>query len=107
MRLIALFFSFYVLLLAVWPCAEMPENDRAHDAPVSQSSSSQDHDQNHDDCNDCSPFCTCNCCATPMICQMEMVDLQVSTIVRKHETNYPTLFVTQQSGDIWQPPQLS
>jgi len=103
MKLIALFFSLYVLLLAVWPCAEIRENDHSHDVPVSQTIPSPDHD----DCNGCSPFCTCNCCATPMVCQMEQVDLQVSVIVREHITSYPTLLVTQRSGDIWQPPQLS
>lgn len=101
MRLLALIFSMYILLLTALPCAEMKEKDHAQNAPVSQSST------NHDDCNDCSPFCFCNCCASPMVCQMDLVVFQVSTIVRKHETNYPTLFVTQRSGDIWQPPQLS
>jgi len=101
MRFLALIFSMYILLLTSLPCKEMKEKDHAQNAPVSQSSN------NHDNCNECSPFCTCNCCATPMVCQLDLVDFQVSTIVRKHETTYPTLFVTQLSGDIWQPPQLS
>ncbi|MCX6307306.1 MAG: hypothetical protein NTY32_00275 [Bacteroidia bacterium] len=101
MRLLALLFSMYILLLTSLPCAEMKEVDRAQLAPVSQSSTS------HNDCSECSPFCTCNCCATPMVCQMDLVIFQVSTIVRKQETTYPKLSVTQRSGDIWQPPQLS
>jgi len=101
MRFLALLFSMYILLLTSLSCAEMKEKDHAQNVPVSQRSS------NHDNCSECSPFCTCNCCATPMVCQMDLVVFKVSILVRKHETNYPTLFVTQRSGDIWQPPQLS
>jgi len=101
MRLLALIFSIYILLLTSLPCAEMKDMNHAQNAPVSQRSS------NHDNCGECSPFCTCNCCSTPMVCKIDLVDFEVSTIVRKHETNYPALFVTQRSGDIWQPPQLS
>jgi len=42
-----------------------------------------------------------------MNCQIQTVDFQIVTIVQKHETTYPMLTVTQRSGDIWQPPQLS
>lgn len=103
MRFLALLFSLYVLLLTAWPCAEMRENAPEHDATAAQHTSSHEHD----DCTDCAPFCTCNCCATPMICQIELVDFQVSTLVLTNETYYPTLLVTQGYGDIWQPPQLS
>jgi hypothetical protein len=99
MRLIALFFSFYILFLTALPCADVPSKSKAQDTPISQSSAS------HED--ECSPFCTCNCCATAMVCQIQTVDFQVTTIVREHLTSYPTLIVTQRSGDIWQPPQLS
>ncbi len=101
MRLISILFSVYMMLLVALPCAEMAEKDHSNNAPISQSS------ENHDDCNDCSPFCFCNCCASPMICHVEAIDLQVSIIARKQETSYPRLSITQRSGDIWQPPQLS
>lgn len=101
MRLIALVFSLYILVLTALPCTEMPEKDCSASAPISQGSTCQN------DFDHCSPFCTCNCCATAMSCQIQMVDFQVSAIVQKHETTYPTLTVIQRSGDIWQPPQLS
>jgi len=101
MRLIALFFSFYILVLTALPCTEMPDKDNCASAPISQSSTT------HDNFDHCSPFCTCNCCATAMNCQIQTVDFQIVTIVQKHETTYPMLTVTQRSGDIWQPPQLS
>jgi hypothetical protein len=98
MRLLALFFSFYILLLTALPCADAPARNPKQDAPISQSSTS------HND--ECSPFCTCNCCAMAMVCQVQAVDFKVIPIVREHLTSYPTLSVTQRSGDIWQPPQL-
>jgi hypothetical protein len=98
MRLLALFFSFYILLLTAQPCADAPSKSHGQNAPISQSSTT------HED--ECSPFCTCNCCATAMVCQVHAVDFKVTTIVREHLTTYPSLTVTQRSGDIWQPPQL-
>ncbi|HET9569905.1 MAG TPA: DUF6660 family protein [Bacteroidales bacterium] len=101
MRLIALFFSFYILFLTALPCADVPVKDHSHDVSTSQ------HSTNHEDDDQCSPFCTCNCCSTAIICQIHAVDFQITSLVREHRTTYPTLFVTQRSGDIWQPPQLS
>jgi len=99
MKLLALFFSLYILLLTAQPCADAPMGRHAQDAPISKNST------NHDD--QCSPFCTCNCCASAMVCHVQAVDFKVTTIVREHFTAYPSLTVTQRSGDIWQPPQLS
>jgi len=104
MKFFAFILSFYVLVLTAMPCIDVHQDNVTHKTEVSQNSQNTHH---HSDADNCSPFCTCNCCATPMVCQMEQVDLQVSVIVREHITSYPTLLVTQRSGDIWQPPQLS
>jgi len=101
MRLIALFFSFYILFLTALPCADAPTKSSEQNAPISQQST------HHDDNDHCSPFCTCNCCATAMNCVIQAVDFQITTIVREHVTSYSIPLVSQRSGDIWQPPQLS
>ena len=101
MRLLALLCSCYILLLTALPCADAPVGSHEHGTPISQNASHQDEG------DQCSPFCTCNCCAAAMVCQVEAVDFQVTTIVREHLTAYPLLMVPQRSGDIWQPPQLS
>lgn len=101
MRLTALLFSLYILLLTALPCADAPTGKHRHEDPVAQNAPS------HADNDQCSPFCTCNCCAMAMVCQVQAVDFKVTTIVREQLTEYPTFFVPQRSGDIWQPPQLS
>jgi hypothetical protein len=99
MRLIALLLSFFVLYLTAVPCADVFANGQETHATHSVPS--------HNDSDQCSPFCTCNCCAMSMVCQVESVDFRVTTIVREHLTTYPTLLVPQRSGEIWQPPKLS
>lgn len=99
MRLLALLLSLYVICLTALPCADVP--DRGHEAPLTQQS------HNHDDADCCSPFCTCNCCAMAMHCEIQAVDFQVRTLVREQITAYPTLIETQRVGEIWQPPKLA
>lgn len=99
MRLIALLLSFYVLFLTALPCADVVS--KGQDTHWSKTSDT------HDDADHCSPFCTCNCCATAMQCSVHSVDFEVVTLVREQITLYPNRLVPHRFGDIWQPPQLS
>ncbi|WP_405412201.1 DUF6660 family protein [Maribacter sp. Asnod1-A12] len=58
-KFIAVILSLYFLALNVVPCGD--------DAQISDSSTTEfqvglDHNQNHGECELCSPFCQCHCC---------------------------------------------
>jgi hypothetical protein len=69
---------------------------------------SQANDQQHNDGDHCSPLCTCNCCASPVI--QQDFTIQFDSFSFLQGGFYPELsseFVSCYSGSIWQPPQLS
>jgi len=88
----------------------MPCND-ALAAPVSETAAhilqQQVHHDHHDDLDDCSPFCTCSCCAGFVMPIAQ--DIGVFTAAHYFEkaccaiipSALPEVFLP-----IWQPPQL-
>lgn len=63
MRLIALFFSIYVMALTAWPCADEASVD-SRSVVHSHEHSHEHEDSGEDDM--CSPFCSCQCCQVNM-----------------------------------------
>src|SRR5665648_798067 len=62
MKLLAYILSIYFLVLTAIPCVDVPED---HDiCKVEQAQDATDHQHETDDC---SPFCTCQCCTTPVV----------------------------------------
>jgi len=58
MKALAVFLSFYLILLCCIPCVDAPGKDTCRKMEMSRHSAG--HPQN--DADHCSPFCTCQCC---------------------------------------------
>ena len=102
MKVLALILSVYVLVLTAIPCVDVPKDDNLHKTEITNSSSDQ-----HEHTTDlCSPFCTCDCCVSPIINNSTIV-FTCTPITQKITTAYYNSFVSSLFATIWQPPKLS
>lgn len=62
--------------------------------------------QNHDDTDECSPFCHCACCAGFSINHTVAVLSKVPAYSENHKTSFLPLEVIEIVSPIWQPPRL-
>ena len=100
MRHLAFILSIYVVVLTAIPCVDV-QIASLESAQQSQ----QDHHQGEGD--HCSPFCTCNCCATSVIFQDLQVQLSSFAFVEKQYTFYATGSYHGPVATIWQPPKIA
>ena len=103
MKFFCAVFSIYVLFLTMLPCMDKHEDivvQKSEITPVT----SHGHDQ---DIDHCSPFCTCNCCASPKIQQEMIISFTTFPVTEKYFLEISTTLVSFHSSAIWQPPQLS
>jgi hypothetical protein len=61
MKFFATILSLYILLLTAIPCVDHPEDHTLQKIEITQSAT--DNHQHEGD--QCSPFCTCDCCVSP------------------------------------------
>lgn len=104
MKLLASILSFYILLLTAIPCIDQPEDYTLQKTEIAQNTT----DSHQHEGDQCSPFCTCDCCVSPIIQLDFIVRLDsFSFLMGTFSPDYATAFVSCYSGSIWQPPQLS
>jgi len=71
MKFFACILSVYILFLSAIPCVDRPEDHSLQRIEVTQN-----HPESHQHNTDqCSPFCTCECCVSPVIQQNPIVRL--------------------------------
>lgn len=63
-------------------------------------------DQQHEKSDECSPFCSCSCCAIPSIAQSRLTITLHPPFFPPHYPEYPRGNFIDISLPIWQPPQL-
>jgi hypothetical protein len=103
MKFLAVILSVYVFLLTTLPCADgLAENLVNKAEAVHHSSAGQHHA-----CDHCSPFCTCDCCASPVIAQANFVNFESSSISEKFITVYTSDYHSSSHFFIWHPPKIS
>jgi hypothetical protein len=102
MRIIATILSFYILILTAIPCIDVPHNHALHETEQTE----LPNDNHQDDINHCSPFCTCTCCASPIIYQAFAVILQSFLFANEVHSEYKSSFLPTINISIWQPPKL-
>ena len=100
MRYLAFILSLYVLVLTAVPCVDVQITSFE-----SAQQSHQDHHQGEGD--HCSPFCTCNCCATSVIFQDFQVQLNSFAFIEKQYSFYATGSYHGPVTAIWQPPKIA
>ena len=103
MKFFAYILSFYILILTAIPCMDEHEDNTLQKTEISPKTT-HDHQQ---DIDHCSPFCTCNCCASPVL-QFNVV---IEFICFKYSVydfpEYNTTITSSFFASIWQPPQFS
>lgn len=92
--------SFYLILLSVMPCCAFD------DCPDDKTALAAPHENGDDDCGNCSPFFSCEGCATATIsfepAAFEIIPLEISPVY----TNYIQSPLPSVDYDFWQPPKL-
>jgi len=63
MKLSACILSLYIFLLTACPCADLVSDQFIQKTSLSHHSK----DSHESGCDMCSPFCTCNCCVSPIL----------------------------------------
>ncbi|SHG28387.1 DUF6660 family protein [Flavobacterium defluvii] len=107
MKWIAVLLSIYLMALSNMPCADMEVNSAMH--KTAQFSSEDNH--THDKQNDlCSPFCNCNCCGAQVLSYQTTVTYEFPSAYTQISISLPSynsVFISNFSGKIWQPPQIA
>ncbi len=104
MKVLAVILSFYLLILTAIPCI-----DSYYDANTScKTELTQQNPDNHhhSDSDNCSPFCTCNCCATSVVFQSQMAQLTCFPFTAKQYFSGTSVFISDPLATIWQPPKI-
>lgn len=88
-------------MLTAIPCIDV------HSDNLLSKVETQNTSNNHSDSSDhCSPFCTCDCCVSPIFqhdCNLEFKGLSFE---QKHISEYLTSYISSIYSSIWQPPKL-
>ena len=105
MRIFALIFSFYILVLSVVPCCAFCGGDDGAGSAVT-AKESQDRQGDEDGCKNCSPFTLCGHCvgftATARFAKVELVVLRRRVAWREMKSMYCFSY----SASSWQPPRV-
>ena len=104
MKFISIILSFYVLMLTAIPCIDAPVHDCMNKTDASQGNQ---HSHHQNDSDRCSPFCTCNCCATSVIFQDVQVQLSCFSFIEIQYFPLSTGFFSDSLASIWQPPKIA
>ncbi|NOT52010.1 MAG: hypothetical protein HOP10_12120 [Chitinophagaceae bacterium] len=101
MKLLSYILAFYLILLAAVPCCAI---DNCPDDKTEQTAS---HENGDEDCGTCSPFFSCEGCATASIA-FEPVQFDFATTISSSVyTQYQQSSLLEADLDFWQPPKLS
>jgi amino acid permease len=102
MKIFVHILSVYILALIIMPCNEVPHDRDLHQNGLSQNST----DSHQNNTKHCSPFCTCFCCASPIVYQTFSILAQSFPLIQKQYPEYKSGFVSSLHYTIWQPPEI-
>lgn len=105
MKYLAVFFSFYLLVLALMPCRDV--SDIAADAKTSFSFHADSGGMEKCNQDACAPFCSCNCCQTGKNFPIQFITISVELAVQVSHSLYAASAPRKQAVDVWQPPKLA
>jgi hypothetical protein len=101
MKIAGFILSFYLILLAAVPCCAFD------DCPDDKTEMAAEHESGDDDCGTCSPFFSCEGCATATIA-FQPVPLTIEPVTTSSVfTTYIQIALPKVDYDFWQPPKLS
>lgn len=100
MKLISYIFSVYLILLAVIPCCAF---DNCPDDKITQA---EKHEKGDKDCGNCSPFFSCEGCATATVSEVPLENELINLSIVSVYTNYTQQHLSKADNEFWQPPKL-
>jgi len=103
MKAIACILSVYILVLIAIPCIDAPLGDTLQNVEQADHSN---HNHNHEN-DHCSPFCSCQCCATPAVFQNYAIQFNCFLFVQKQFPGYSSSYISSLFVTIWQPPKIA
>jgi len=103
MKIIAFILSVYIILLIAMPCVDVPNDHNSLKLELSNLKT----DNHHSDSNLCTPFCTCDCCITPVIQQDSSIRLDCLDYTYRKYSEFSVSYTFSLFAYIWQPPKLS
>jgi len=104
MKIIALILSLCILALSAIPCIDAKADLSGHQVEIAQPC--KDTHQ-HNEADNCSPFCTCNCCTTSVILQEYMAESVCFSFSGKKYFPVSDNCHSNLLASIWQPPKMS
>jgi len=103
-KLLAIIFSFYILLLPALPCADAGAGKGVAQTEVSKAGCGSQHEEEA-----CGPFCSCTCCGqifTPGPQLMKVASIKPA--VQKQSWFYKNVSLASNFlSSVWQPPKFS
>jgi hypothetical protein len=100
-KLLSYILAFYVVLLAAVPCCAFDS------CPDDKTELAEQHESGDEDCGNCSPFFSCEGCATATVAFEPVQFKIVLTPLLSVYTGYIQTSLPQVDYDFWQPPRLS
>ena len=108
MRIAALVCCIIVLAQVFLPCSDKIQVSSYLSMAVSNTAAAHSDSDSHKKAADqCSPFCQCNCCATPTIIQHAVVIVIKQAVYPYTYTSYVSSAPSAVHVSIWQPPKLT
>ena len=103
MKFFAYILSIYVVILTIMPCID------DHSVHVGQNVefSTQTSDNHQNETDHCSPFCTCTCCASPVVFINNEMQIESFSVTQEHQFEYNSSYSSSEHFGIWQPPKIS
>jgi hypothetical protein len=102
-KFISSLLTIYMLALVVMPCKDFCDSKQHYSITTVQSA--QEHHEAENDI--CSPFCTCNCCASyVVVAKIVAISIFVPSDAKDFHV-YDTPFYSSITADHWQPPKIS
>lgn len=106
MKIVGFLLAFYLILLSAIPCCALDNcADDKTDLSVNKELASNQEEENGD-CNNCSPFFSCEGCATATIAfeptSLEIFPIKISSVY----TGYVQTAISEVEYDFWQPPKF-
>ena len=103
MKLFTTILSVYILVLIALPCIDAPNDISVHKLELNHSAA----DPHQNETAHCSPFCTCDCCCSPVLHTNTIIQISASTLAEHKYPGYISLFISTLFVSIWQPPKIS
>ncbi len=103
MKIFTCILSLYLLMLTALPCIDTP---KINTLPVSELSQTPVTNQESNS-DQCSPFCVCDCCISPVIYQDCTIQINFFSHSQNHLFAFTPSPVYSLHFSIWQPPKLS